>query len=78
MKSRTLFSLLFVTIFTSTSVARTHDPQTTQPVTIFSSQMEAERKQLLTRAERGTNMHICGLAHLLNKGGLEKLTFKRR
>ena len=77
MKSRTLFSLLFVTIFTSTSFARTHDLQTIQPATIFSSQMEVERKQLLTRAERGDKQAQMWLGASFERGRFGKIDFQK-
>jgi hypothetical protein len=72
-------SVLFtiVTIFTSPSFARTHDPQTTQPATIFSSQMEAERKQLLTRAERGHKHAQMWLGASFEQGRFGKIDFQQ-
>jgi hypothetical protein len=76
MKSRTLFSLLAITIFTSTSLARTQDPQTIRPATIFSSQMEADRKQLLTKAERGEKHAQMWLGAFYEQGRFGKTDFQ--
>lgn len=76
MKSRTLFSLLFVTIFTSSSFARPHDLRTIQPAAIFSSQMDAERKQLLTRAERGDKHAQMWLGASFEQGRFGKIDFQ--
>jgi hypothetical protein len=53
MRPRTLFFVLVITIFTSTSFARTEDFQSTSPAAIFSSRTEADRQELLAKAKRG-------------------------
>ena len=75
MKSHTLFSLLF-TIFTSSSFARTHDPLTTQRVTMSSSEMEVARKHLLTKAERGDIQAQMWLGASFEQGRFGKIDFQ--
>jgi TPR repeat protein len=76
MKSRTLFSLLAITISTSTSSARAQDPQTAHPATVFSPQMEAERKQLLTSAELGDKHAQMWLGTFYEQGRFGKTDFQ--
>ena len=76
MKSRTLFPLLAITISTSTSLARAQDPQNAHPATVFSPQMEAGRKQLLTSAELGDKHAQMWLGTFYEQGRFGKTDFQ--
>jgi TPR repeat protein len=76
MKSRTLFSLLVITIFTLTSFAHAQDSSATPPGAIPSSQIEAERKQLLARAERGDQHAQMWLGASYEQGRFGKTDFQ--
>jgi TPR repeat protein len=77
MKWRTLSSLLVIVIFTSTSFAHTQDSQTTPPGARFSSQTEADRKQLLARAERGDKHAQMWLGASYEQGRFGKPDFQQ-
>jgi len=63
-------------ISTPTSLARAQDPQTAHPATVFSPQMEAERKQLLTSAELGDKHAQMWLGTFYEQGRFGKTDFQ--
>ena len=77
MKSRTLSSLLVITIFTPTSFVRAQESRATPPGAIFSSQTETDRKQLLARAERGDKHAQMWLGAYYEQGRFGKPDFQQ-